>query len=242
MRKLADLYLIGIGIRGMEQISVEALAALKRCRKIFHTTDQQRALARINRNVVDLDAVFWTDDKHQVVYDRVVDLVLDEVEKGPGVASVIYGHPLFFDDIHAELIRHAKKLGLEHVVLPGISSLDTLCIDLNIDYGEGLQVFEAEELVERPFTVNPNLHTLIFQIGEFGMNTLTSTPPFVRGRFKPIQDYLMRFFPADHRIVIAFSDDGDGSGSSLLKTRLRALDSHRRRISLGTTMYVPPIS
>jgi len=242
MPKLADLYLVGIGIRGLNQISLEALSELKRCRKIFHTTDQHRALMRINPNVVDLDSVFWTDEEHHVVYDRVVNMVLEEVEKGPGVASVIYGHPLFFDDIHTELIRRAQKLGLEHVVLPGISSLDTLCIDLNVDYGEGLQVFEAEDLVELALTVNPHLHTLVFQIGEFGMGTLTSTAPTARGRFKPMEDHLMRFFPADHKIVIASSDEGDGDGPLKFKTRLRSLDSHRRRIPLGTTMYVPPIS
>ena len=241
MAELADLYLVGIGIRGMEQISQEALRTLKKCRKVFHLTDQQRQLAKINPHVVDLAPLYWTDEEQRDVYDRLVDLIMDEVEQGPGVASVIYGHPLFFDDVHVDLIKRSNRRGLRCVVLPGISSLDTLCIDLNIDYGEGLQVHEASDLVENELSLNPHIHTLIFQIAEFNSYTTCDTPSTGVGRFKPMERHLMKYFPADQPIIIAYSDDGDGSGSFILKSRLRRLDSHRRRIFLGTTLYIPPM-
>ena len=136
----------------------------------------------------------------------------------------------------------SKRRGWRCVVLPGISSLDTLCIDLNIDYGEGLQVHEASDLVENEQLLNPHIHTLIFQIAEFNCYTTSDTPSTEVGRFKPIERYLMKYFPADQPIIIAFSDDGDGSGAFLLKSRLRKLDSLRRRIFLGTTLYIPPVS
>jgi len=241
MAGLADLYLVGIGIRGMEQISQEALRSLKKCRKIFHLTDQHRRLAKINPHVVDLAPLYWTDEEQRDVYGRLADLITGEVEQGPGVASVIYGHPLFFDDVHVDLIKRSKRRGWRCVVLPGISSLDTLCIDLNIDYGEGLQVHEASDLVENEQSLNPHIHTLIFQIAEFNSYTTCDTPSTAVGRFKPMERHLLKYFPADQPITIAYSDDGDGSGSFLLKSRLRRLDSHRRRISLGTTLYIPPV-
>lgn len=241
MARLADLYLVGIGIRGTEQISQEALSSLKKCRKIFHHTDQHQHLAKINPHVVDLGPSYWTDEEQREVYDRLADLIEGEVEEGPGVASVIYGHPLFFDDIHVELIKRSKRRGWRCVVLPGISSLDTLCIDLNIDYGEGLQVHEASDLVENEHLLNPHIHTLIFQIAEFDSYTTRDTPSTAVGRFKPMERYLMKYFPADQPITIAFSDAGDGSGAFLLKSRLRRLDSLRRRIFLGTTLYIPPV-
>ena len=239
---LADLYLVGIGIRGTDQISQEALSCLKRCRKIFHQTDQHRRLKRINPQVVDMAPLYWTDEQQRDVYDRLVDLIEGEVEQGPGVASVIYGHPLFFDDVHVDLIERSKRRGWDCVVLPGISSLDTLCIDLNIDYGEGLQVYEASDLVENKQPINPYIHTLIFQIAEFDSYTTRDTAPTRVGRFKPMERHLLKYFPADHPIIIAFSDDGDGTGAFLLKSSLRKLDSHRRRIFLGTTLYIPPMN
>lgn len=240
MATLADLYLVGIGIRGIEQISQEAHRCLKTCRKIFHLTDQHRRLATINPHVVDLGPLYWTNEEQRDVYDRLAALIMGEAERGPGVASVIYGHPLFFDDVHADLIKRSKRRGLRCVVLPGISSLDTLCIDLNIDYGEGLQIHEASDLVENELSLNPKIHTLVFQIAEFNSYTTCDNLSTAVGRFKPMERHLMKYFPADQPITIAYSDDGDGSGPFLLNSRLRRLDSHRRRIFSGTTLYIPP--
>jgi uncharacterized protein YabN with tetrapyrrole methylase and pyrophosphatase domain len=241
MARLADIYVVGIGIRGLDQISQEALWALRSCRKIFHQTDQHQQLAKINPHVIDLAPLYWTNEEQIEVYERLADLIGREVENGPGVASVIYGHPLFFDDIHADLLRRSKRRGWRCEVLPGISSLDTLSIDLNIDYGEGLQVHEASDLVERKQTLNPRIHTLIFQIAEFNSYLTCDTPSTEVGRFRPMERYLKKFFPADHPIIIAFSDDGDGTGTFLLKSRINKLDSLRRKIFLGTTLYIPPI-
>ena len=197
-------------------------------------------MQRIIPNVDDWRARYWTDEDLDVVYKRLIDCLLEEVSRGSGVGSVIYGHPLFFDDVHMQLRKISKKRGFQCVTLPGISSLDTLSIDLGVDYGEGLQVFEANDLVENSVIVNPELHTLIFQIGGFGL--YTASDPLASGpdRFKKIQRYLLRFYSPQQRIVIAFSDPGDGEGSILLRSRLNRLSSHHRRMFVGTTLYIPP--
>lgn len=241
MARLADLYIVGVGIRGLEQISQEALRTLKGCRLIFHQTNQHQQLAEINSHVIDLNPLYWTNEEQLDVYERLANLIQDEVEKGPGVASVIYGHPLIFDDIHSDLLRRGKRRRWRCVVVPGISSLDTLCIDLNIDYGEGLQVHEASDLVEKEQILNPHIHTLIFQIAEFNSYRTCDTSSTEVGRFKPMEQYLMKFFPTNQPITIAFSDDGEGDGAFLLKSRLNRLDSLRRKIFLGTTLYIPPL-
>ena len=240
MAKRADLYLLGIGIRGIKQVSMETLAALRKCRKIFHLTDQHRQLKRINPNVVDWGSQYWTDEDLDIVYKRLTDRLLEEVSRGSGVASVIYGHPLFFDDVHMQLRKISKKRGIRCVTLPGISSLDTLSIDLGVDYAEGLQVFEANDLVENAVIVNPELHTLLFQIGGFGLYTASNPQGSGPDRFKKIQRYLLRFYSSQQRIVIAFSDPDDGEGSMLLRSRLHRLSSHHRRMFVGTTLYIPP--
>ena len=237
--RLADLYLLGIGIKGMSQISLETQEILKRCRLVFHLSYSHDELRALNSNLVDLADEYWTEESHDLVYDRLVARIMKEVARGPGVASVTYGHPLFFDDVHMELTRICRRKKLNCVVLPAISSLDTLSVDLGVDYGEGLQVFEAVDLVEGKLKINPQLHTLVFQIGEYGMQTTSYIPSEEPKRFIKIQKYLMRYFPADHPIVVAMSDNGDGR--TLLKSRLGRLNSHRRRIGLGSTLYLAPL-
>jgi len=237
--KIADLYLLGIGINGMSQISVETQEILKRCRLVFHLSYSHEELLALNTNTVDLADEYWTDEAHDLVYDRLVARIMKEVGRGPGVASVTYGHPLFFDDVHMELTRLCKKKKLNCVVIPAISSLDTLSVDLGVDYGEGLQLFEAVHMVEGKLKINPRLHTLVFQIGEYGMHTTSYIPSDEPTRFLKIQNYLLKYFPDDHPMVVAMSDNGDGR--TLLKSRLGRLNSHRKRIRLGSTLYLAPL-
>ena len=242
MAGLADFYLLGIGIRGMKQVSLETIDALRKCRKIYHLTDEHRQLKRINPNVVNWGPHYWVEQDYDIVYQRLLDCLLEEVSKGPGVGSVIYGHPLFFDDVHMEIREISKRRGLRCVVLPGVSSLDTLSIDLGIDYGDGLLVVEADDIVENSIALNPDLHTLIFQIGEFGMGSPGATRSTGPDRFMKIEKYLLKFYEPQQRIVIAYSDDGHGDGSVLLKSRLGRLSTHHRRMFSGTTLYIPPAS
>ena len=166
--------------------------------------------------------------------------MLDEVEKGPEVALASYGHPMVFDDTTMELVRLSKKRGFRCRVLPAVSCIDTLCVDVGIDPGDGLQVFEASDLVELNMSMNPQLNTLLFQIGTFGTSVIGDDEP-VPGRFTPLVEYLQRFYPPDHRVIIVFSNDGSMPGPDLLKTRLSRMDSHRRRIFPGVSLYIPAL-
>lgn len=239
MAKMADLYLVGTGIYGLSQVTIETRDIIKRCRRVLDLTHQQKLMKKLNASAVDLDPLYWTGEQREIVYARLVEMVLKEVSAGPGVALVTYGHPLFFDDVNMELLQRSRRLGYDCVVLPAVSCLDTLSIDLEIDYGDGLQLYEATDLVENRHRLNPRIHTLILQIGEFGYDVTGDSISHYTGRFKPLEKYLGKFYPDDHRIVIAFSDDGEAQ--ELLKSRLHKLDTHRRRIFPGTTLYLPPL-
>ena len=241
-KKPVDLYLVGVGILGLKQISREAEGVIRSCRKVFHLTSVDDQLRRINANVTDNEDLYWTGEPGSVVYERIIQRVFDEALKGPGVANVIYGHPLFFDDINMALIARSKEHGLKYQVIPGVSSLDTLSSDLEIDYGDGLQVYEAGDLVYNQHPLNPRVHAIILQVGQFGSNLTTQKIPSPRGRFTPFQEHLKRYYPANHKVVVAFSDRGDiGYRKSQLVCTIDEMDDHRKKIFKGTTLYIPPL-
>jgi precorrin-6B methylase 1 len=235
-----DLWILGLGIRGLSQVTVETLDVLRRCRRILHLTQQHEELAAINPRLVDLEEAYWTGEERPVVYERLVELVLAEVARGPEVALVSYGHPMIFDDVTLELVRRSRRDGFTCRVLPAVSCLDTLCIDLGIDYGRGLQVFEASSLVADDQPMSPQLDTLVLQLGEFGTDRTADTLDGSRGRLRPLVRHLLRFYAPGHRAVIAFSDDGDFAEPQLLGTRVGRLAAHAGRIFPGVTLYLPP--
>ncbi len=240
MSHLADLYLLGTGLCASRHLTSETRAALERCRIVLHLTGENQLLRRLNPNVHDLGSEYWQKGDWNESFQRLVNRVMEEVKHGPGVASVIYGHPLFFDDVHAELRCQAQRCGYSCVVLPAVSSLDTISIDLGIDYGEGLQVFEATDLVENSLSLNVYLHTLIFQVGEFG-TSVTPDAIFVEcGRLLRLQRYLEQYFPSEHYVTAVYS--ADGRQEERFRMKLKNIERNRRRLFPGVTLYVPPIS
>lgn len=237
----ADLWILGVGIRGIDQITLETLSVLKDCRIVLDLTHLEDELRKINPNTVDLDGVYWVDSEREDVYETLVETVLEEVGKGPGVALVSYGHPMVFDDVTLELVERCKKQGLDCRVLPGVSCLDTLCIDLGFDYGNGFQIFEATHLVYTDVPMNPNLHALVFQLGEFDNTRIAEEDPRPRQVLQPFVDYLLRFYDPKHRATIVFSDDGSLSKPKLLKTTVAKIASYHRSIFPGVSLYLPPL-
>jgi precorrin-2 methylase len=236
---LKDLYLIGLGIHFTKHLTTEARQVLRAARVVVHIGDDHRWLKRLNPNVLNLEKLYWTGEDRGKVYARLKRRVLQEMAAGPGVALVTYGHPLFFDDLMNELNRYCKRRGLSVAVVAGISSLDTLSIDLGVDYGDGVQIYEATEAVMNRYPLNRQVHTLLLQLGEYDFHqTSDALDPATPHRYSSLSRYLGRFYPADHRGMIVYSDDGDVTRRR--KVRLSDLDRHRRSIFPGTTLYIPP--
>ncbi len=239
MPQLADLYLLGAGFGPLRQLTAETRDVIRRCRVVFHLTNYDREFRRLNPNTVDLSDMYWTNDELHRVYRKLGERIFSEVEKGSGVASIGEGHPLVFDDSHHALIRKCRRLGYECKVLPAVSCLDTICIDLGIDYAYGLQVLEASIAVDERIKLNPSLQTLLLQVGEFGTDVPSDRIEDDPDRYKPLERYLKKFFPADHRVVVCFTDPIDGN--HLARIRINRLSRHRRSMFPGTTMYLPPL-
>lgn len=240
--QMSHLYILGTGIRGLRQLTQETREALMRCRIVLHLSNQHEGLRLLNRNTVNLDESYWTGKDRNVVYSGLVKMVMDEVKKGPGVAIVTYGHPLFFDDVHMQLRKKCRDLGLSCTILPAVSCLDTICVDLGIDYGDGLQVFEATHLVNAKLKMCKNVHTLIFQIYEFGEDVTADVIRAVPGRFAPLEKHLCKFYPHNHRGALVYSEDECDEGTFRIGTTIGRLDTKQRSMFPGVTLYIPPLS
>ena len=74
--KLADLYLIGTGIRDLQQLTREARDILQRCRKIFHLTSSHQGLVDLGPEVINNAGEYWTGEPVRQVYQRITEKVM----------------------------------------------------------------------------------------------------------------------------------------------------------------------
>jgi uncharacterized protein YabN with tetrapyrrole methylase and pyrophosphatase domain len=236
-----DIYLVGLGICELRQVTVETLDVLKRARQVLHLTEKHLELLAINPNVEDLRPRYVPGSKDWDTYRRIAEYVVAVAAgKGPTVLAVD-GNPMFFNDITWRVAAIGKEAGLRVEALPAVSALDVLPIQLGFDIGDlGLQVFEATELVLFRLSVNPFLSTLVFQVAEFGTTKLLEVTAS-SCRFAPLVEHLRRFFPPDHPAIFIRSQCMRDEEAAILSVGLCAILEYELRIEPGMTLYLPRI-
>jgi hypothetical protein len=125
------------------------------------------------------------------------------------------------------VLGSAKFLGLRTKVLPGISSLDTLFVDLGFDpCTQGVQMYEATDLLLRRRPIQPDVPCFIWQIGAIG-SRLYSEALSTAARFSHIRDYLLQFYPLVPSTITEFTLD--------------TIEDKAAELHQGVTVFIPPM-
>ena len=239
-RNSFDIALAGIGIGGFEQTTLETLEVFKRARIIFHLTSYHQRLRKYCKQVIDLDREYWTGELDTEVYARITHMVLDEAKRGPGVVMVGDGHPAYYDDVTWDIYRKGKRRGLKVRILPAISSIDSMAANCGLEINSnGLQILEATSIVSASQDLNPYLDTLVMQIGWFGTSLTSEISQSKKGRFKPLINYLSRFYPKDHPVRILSAPYSKNDPPVIITTKLGSLDQYHRRILPIMSLFIP---
>jgi uncharacterized protein YabN with tetrapyrrole methylase and pyrophosphatase domain len=203
-----DLYIVGTGIVGVRQMTPEAVAAIRWSTEVFYLDPAPGVDIHLNQlcsRVTNLETEYQEGLNRTETYRRMSARVFSAAIDHPPVTLALYGHPLVFALPPFQLMALARAYGLRVKVFPGISSLDTMFVDLNLDpAANGLQVYEATDVVLRQRPLQPDVPCLLLQIGTFGSVIFSATPSAPQ-RFALLKEHLLRFYPAAHRVAAVTS-------------------------------------
>ena len=239
-----DITIVGTGIVAVRQLTHEAQRALSTANEILfldHGFGVKEYLETICAVVTDLYPISYRDDEQRIrAYDRMTAAVIAAALDHPPVTFAVYGHPKIYVYPTIQITEAAKLLGLRVEVLPGISSLDTILIDLGLDPGmDGLQMYEATDLLLRDRPLQPDVPCLLWQIGPIE-SSLYSRRRSMPSRFLRLQSHLRCYYRDTHEIIAIQS-----SGHRLVApeiTRCVVADLHEvlPQVSPVATLYIPP--
>lgn len=240
-----DVYVAGCGIVDIRQLTKEAEAAIREAECVYMYYYNQA----INNYVeaIASDVVFVTEeydgDTHRgEIYRRIADRVVGGAESvDDPVTFLTYGHPFVFVTPTKFIVEAAEERGLDVRVMPGISAADCLFVDLRLDpAANGIQMFEATDLLLREFDLNPDVPALLWQVGAVE-TSFYSTDPSEPERFSRIREYLQQFYPDDHPVYLAKTAQFGFDESEILEYALDELESIHEVVSIAHTLYVPPV-
>lgn len=231
-------------MKGAHHLTRECEEVVRRCNETF-TIDQGTGvvsyLRELTPKVMDLSSRFGPQTHRMSAYRVIASEVVAAALERPPVCFATYGHPKMYSYPTMLIQQAAAILDLRLTVLPGISFLDTLITDIGADPGlDGLQLYEATDLLMRLRPLQTDVALVIVQAPVVGDPRLTPTSENL-SNLKLLQDYLLKFYPAEHQISFVVS-----STHPLLKPVVQRfpLGSLAKALSQGSqsgTLYVPPV-
>jgi hypothetical protein len=224
-------------------LTLEALKALESVRKVFYFSEVVGLSSIIDRFRIpaeDLARFAHYGHRRAETYRSIVEHVVGHLEELETVAWVTVGNPYVIDGTTVAFRRAADEFDFDIVVVPAISSIDSLIADLGINITQnGLQVFDANGLFVRPLKVDPRIPCLIMQFARAGtrLQTLGCRP--MPRNFDFLVQSLARTHGVNHACTVITAKSG-AYDSERFSVRIGSLPSVGPEVSPWATLYVPP--
>lgn len=236
----ADIYLVGYGNRMPNDFTLEMLAVLKSCKRIFGAPPIHAPSFGVPR-MENLMVHYGPDKKRPATYREWLELILAAAAEEPPVAFATYGSAMAGTWVTHQLLEEAPRRGLSVHVTNAVSFLDGIWADLNIEPFYGFEIWEATGFVLLDIQPDTRAHLVLPQAPVF---EVAEGPDMVGRNMKKsstiaaLRDHLLRFYPADHEVVYIRTTAGTGSRAlspDIERVRLADLD-HPGRNQIGTLL------
>jgi uncharacterized protein YabN with tetrapyrrole methylase and pyrophosphatase domain len=239
-----DIGIVGTGIVGTHQLTREAEEVIRRCKRTF-VIDSGYGVAEyletLSPEVTGLGSLYEAGMNRLPTYRRMAAEVVAAAVADPPVCLATYGHPWVYCYPTTLITRAAPLLGLHVEVFAGVSSFDTLLVDLGTDIAaSGIQMYEATDLLLRRRPIQSDVACVIWQPTVVGDPTYRAEP-YGPGQFESLQRYLLRFYPAEHEVAIVTTKTHPLTRSIVQRLPLGDLAAELARAPKVGTLHIPPL-
>jgi len=244
-RPAVDIYIVGTGITPGLHLTRETEAALRSSNEVLYV-DKSFGIEELLRtycsNLTDLHKSCYAEGHSRLdAYRSMASVVVNAALAHPPITFALYGHPLVYSLPPFIVVAAAEAIGLNVKILPGVSSLDTLFVDLRFDpCTNGVQMYEATDILLRQRPLQSDVPCFIWQIGAVE-SRLYSTAPSSPARFARIKEYLLKFYPQDHRMIAVYSSSMPLVPSILTEFTLNTIEDVAAELHQGVTVFIPPV-
>ncbi len=242
------IYLVGIGTKGLEQVTLEGLKTLKRAEKIlsFQVRPYDMLAFVDEHDLVDpefIDDLYQDEALDNDNYARILSKVKNDAQDFSTVAVLIQGHPLLGVTI-SQRLKSMPGVKVEAIAAP--SSLDNLFIERWRDPLElGSLMIDANRLLLFNQTLNPEIDTYVYHVCSVGNSATDFTTPWRGNRLELLQTQLLKFWPTDHVIEFLHSPSDEKTKLTgalcVCTTTVGEMHTQVREVHFGMTLLVPGV-
>jgi hypothetical protein len=239
-----DIGIVGTGIVGAHQLTRESEEVIRRSHRTF-VIDSGYGIAEYLKTlcseVTSFGSLYEPGRDRLLTYRRMAAEVLAAAAAAPPVCMAVYGHPWVYCYPTTLITRAASLLNLRVSVFAGVSAFDTLLVDLGIDIGpNGVQMYEATDLLLRRRPIQSDVMCVIWQPTVVGDPTYPMQPHTIE-QFRPLQEYLERFYPAGHEVSLVTTRTHPLTRSTIRRFKLSDLATELVQAPPVATLYIAAV-
>jgi precorrin-6B methylase 1 len=239
-----QLTIVGTGIAGPGQVTVEARGAISYAEVVFALLADpltQAWLKELRPDVIDLSGEYAAGRARLESYQRMVDRILEPVRRSKRVCAVFYGHPGVFAIPSHHAIRVARQEGFSARMLPGISAEDCLFADLGVDPGRfGCQSFEATDFLVHRRRFDPAAGLILWQIGVMAVEDHRDDLLWNIDGLRVLVEVLLENYPPSHEVVVYEATTLPLFGPKVVTVRLEMLPL--APVTALSTLWIKPVA
>jgi hypothetical protein len=237
-----SLIVVGTGIRVVGQLTMEAIAWMKKADRLLYLVGDRVAEATIlqlNSSGAESLLPFYVEGKPRIdTYNEMVERILACVRAGMLTCVAAYGHPGVFAYPFHVAIRQARAEGYGARMLPAISAEDCLFADLGIDPATyGCQSFEATDFLLHARVPDPSAALILWQIGAVG-DPLYHRDGYNLSLLPLLVARLCQFCPPDHVCTVYEAAIYPDIDPTIRQAPIRSLTE--MTLTWVSTVYIPP--
>ncbi len=226
---MSSIILLGLGPGNANQLTREAWKVLTQADEIYLRTGKHPTVAGFppHLKVHTFDHLYEQADTFEMVYQRIVESVLELAQRPQGVVYAVPGHPFVAEITGREIARRAREEGIPLRVVEGLSFLEPTLRALGRDAFPQTMLADALELAALhvpPFP--PAAPALVAQLYD---RTVASE----------VKLTLMAVYPDEHQVALVHA-----AGTHDEVTRWMPLYEIDRDPDIGllTSLYIPALS
>ena len=239
-----SLVVVGTGITGIGQITLEAVAAIERAERVFYLVIDpvtEQWIRERNASATSLADLYKERKPRRRTYKEMAHRLVTSVTSGLNVCAAFYGHPgVLVEPSHAA-IRSLRRQGYAARMLPGVSADACLVADVGVNPGDrGLQSFEATEFLLSRHRFDPMSELILWQVGVLGdvgsrQGAVVARPD----RLLLLTNVLRRHYPANHRVILYYAPTFPTHRPRIQRLSLDRLA--KAKVSPLALLYVPAL-
>jgi uncharacterized protein YabN with tetrapyrrole methylase and pyrophosphatase domain len=243
--RLSKITIVGAGVLSPDHLTLEADRTMRASSIIYYLLDSNPRMTAyldtLGTKVVDLSNLYREGAFDQDVYMQIAKIVIEATKRYDRVCFLVPGHPLIYVTASTLILDEARRLGIKATALPGISSLDTMIIQLGLEIGRhGLQVFECNRFIYFSISPDPRIPLFLLQPGAIGTGFITEKRANRARRFDILRDYLLRHYPPQHQCLLLVSKFDSRLRAVKRAVAIRDIPQFAKIIDYDTSMFVPP--